>query len=109
MGKTETIQQYAEFQEALNSITRLALQPLPLAEMLRQLANQTKALFNCDGCYITLWNESQQLTIPTAASDPLGDHRANALPQGTRSRDFVPVSGSPWHIQQQMSRPQDAP
>jgi signal transduction histidine kinase len=70
---SETLRQYAQFQAALNAITRLALQPLPFAEMLRQLANQTKALFNCDGCYITLWDESQQLTIPIAASDPLGD------------------------------------
>jgi signal transduction histidine kinase/putative methionine-R-sulfoxide reductase with GAF domain len=73
MGETDEIRQYAQFQEALNEITRLALQPLPFAEMLRQLANRTKALFNCDGCYITLWDESQQMTIPTAASDPLGD------------------------------------
>jgi GAF domain-containing protein/anti-sigma regulatory factor (Ser/Thr protein kinase)/ActR/RegA family two-component response regulator len=70
---TEAIRRYAQFQEALNAVTRLALQPLPFDEMLRQLANETKTLFNCDGCYITGWDEAKRQTFPLTASDPLGD------------------------------------
>jgi len=51
----------------LNDITRAALETPDLRTMLQTLADRLSELIDADGCYITLWDEARQMTIPAAA------------------------------------------
>lgn len=51
----------------LNDITLAALETSGLREMLQLLADRLNELIGADGCYITLWDEANQKTIPAAA------------------------------------------
>jgi signal transduction histidine kinase len=55
----------------LKEITRAALETRDLNGMLQILADRLGELFNADGCFITLWDESRQVAVPTAAYGPL--------------------------------------
>ncbi|MEK7786479.1 MAG: GAF domain-containing protein, partial [Chloroflexota bacterium] len=55
----------------LNDITRAAVETVNLGELLQTLADRLGELFNADGCYITLWDEARQITVPAAAYGPL--------------------------------------
>ncbi len=57
----------------LSEITAAALQNNDFQEMLNILADQLGSVIDADGCYITLWDEDQQRTIPAAAYGPLRD------------------------------------
>lgn len=57
----------------INQISNTAATALDLRSTLQMLANELGSLLNADGCYITLWDESNLYTIPTAA---YGDMRA---------------------------------
>jgi two-component system cell cycle response regulator len=69
----EEIQENTRYLSLLNEITRAALQATDMTTMLQTLADRMGTLFNADGCYITLWEETQQQTIPTAAYGALRD------------------------------------
>ena len=63
--------------ELLNEITRTTVEKSDFGDMLQTLADQLSRLFNADGCFITLWDETQQRTIPAAAYGKLqADYRA---------------------------------
>ena len=51
----------------LNDITRAAVETSDLHETLQNLADHLGDLFNADGCYITLWDETRQIAVPAAA------------------------------------------
>jgi signal transduction histidine kinase len=51
----------------LTSITRAALESQDLSTLLQFLADRLGALFDADGCYITLWDEENGDTVPAAA------------------------------------------
>ncbi|MCX7023386.1 MAG: GAF domain-containing protein [Spirochaetes bacterium] len=53
--------------ELLNSITRASLEVTTFREMLQTLANRMGEFLDSDGIFITLWDESEQETIPGAA------------------------------------------
>jgi PAS domain S-box-containing protein len=65
---------HERFLTLLNDITFTALQTSTLQEMLQTLADRLGELIQADGCYITLWDEASQKTIPAAAS---GEVRGN--------------------------------
>ncbi|MBI3764193.1 MAG: GAF domain-containing protein [Chloroflexi bacterium] len=65
----------------LNDITRAALETQDFPEMLRSLADRLGELIDADGCYITLWDESRRMAIPTAASGPQRDTYPATRPQ----------------------------
>ena len=66
----EKLRSRGRFLALLNGITRAALETPDLAAMLQTLADRLGELFDADGCYITLWDEERQLTIPAAACGP---------------------------------------
>ena len=51
----------------LNEITRAAIEIPDFSAMLQMLADRMGELLSADGCYITLWDEVEQRTIPAAA------------------------------------------
>ena len=55
----------------LTDITRAALETPDLSTMLQTLADRLGDLLEADGCFITLWDEARQLTIPAAAHGPM--------------------------------------
>ncbi len=55
----------------LNDITRAAVETTDLDELLQTLADRLGELFNADGCYLTLWDDSRQLAVPATAYGPL--------------------------------------
>jgi len=57
----------------LNGILRTSLEAVDLKTMLQTLADQLGELFDADGCYITLWDETTRTVLPTAAYGPLRD------------------------------------
>lgn len=61
------------FVTSLNQITHSALSTPDLQTMIETLAEQMANLFNADDCYITLWDEATQTTIPGAAFGSLRD------------------------------------
>jgi diguanylate cyclase (GGDEF)-like protein len=61
------LQSRERFLFGLNEITRAALEASDLQSMLQTLADRMGDLLNADGCYITLWDEVNQITIPRAA------------------------------------------
>jgi PAS domain S-box-containing protein len=55
----------------INDITRAALQMPDFCSTLQVLADRLGELIDADGCYITLWDEEAQRTIPVAAYGPM--------------------------------------
>jgi diguanylate cyclase (GGDEF)-like protein len=53
--------------ELLNSITHASLNAATFQEMTQILADRMGELLEADGAFLTLWNEKQNRTIPTAA------------------------------------------
>jgi GAF domain-containing protein len=51
----------------LNDITRAAVEKMGFDELLQTLADHMGELFSADGCYITIWDETRQATVPAAA------------------------------------------
>jgi PAS domain S-box-containing protein len=67
MQAEKTLRKREQFLTTLNEITRTALEMQDLPTVLHKLANRLGELFGADGCYLTLWDESAQKTIPAAA------------------------------------------
>ncbi len=59
-------QRHARQMEMLNAITRVPLTSSNFQQILQSLANRVCDLFNADGTCLALWNEQQNLAIPTA-------------------------------------------
>jgi diguanylate cyclase (GGDEF)-like protein len=66
-----SLQAYAHQQTLLKEITQAAIQQNDLFEMLQILADRLGELLNADGCYITLWDDDNQQTLPIAAHGPM--------------------------------------
>ncbi|MEK7785025.1 MAG: HD domain-containing phosphohydrolase, partial [Chloroflexota bacterium] len=70
----------------LNELTRSAASGLGLRSAAQMLADQLGELLNADGCYVTLWDEANQRTIPLAAYGELRDmYPAINVPPGERT------------------------
>lgn len=65
----------------LNDITRAAIDTPDFQSMLQTLANRMNELLGADGCYLTLWDEAQQRTIPAAAHGALSETYATLAPK----------------------------
>ncbi len=65
----------------LNDITRTAVGMLDFQDMLQTLADRMGELLDADGCYITLWDEARQTTLPAAASGPLRETYPSLCPE----------------------------
>jgi diguanylate cyclase (GGDEF)-like protein/PAS domain S-box-containing protein len=69
----QTLHARERFLTMVNAITNAALQASDTPALLQILADRMGALIYADGCYITLWDEKTQTTIPMAASGTLRD------------------------------------
>ena len=56
----EALRTRERFLEALNAVTRAALQTSGARVMLTTLCEQLQAMFSADGCYLALWDERQK-------------------------------------------------
>ncbi|NJN43931.1 MAG: GAF domain-containing protein, partial [Anaerolineae bacterium] len=65
----ENLREREQFLTLLQEITRVALEIPNFYEMLQALAERLNELFRAEGCYITLWDEVRQTTIPAAATE----------------------------------------
>lgn len=66
-GAEEDRRERERYVELLNNITRAAIELTDFQTMLQMLADRMGELLQADGCYITLWDEARQMTIPVAA------------------------------------------
>jgi len=79
----EAAYRHAQHMGILNSMTRAALEVGDFDELVRTLVNRLIELFEADNCFLTLWDEALQRTIPTAASGALHvDYAAVQLDPG---------------------------
>jgi GAF domain-containing protein len=62
------------FLALLSEITRRTLEAGDVNEWLGTLTDEVAALFGCDACFVTGWNETSRQMVPLAAS---GHHTAN--------------------------------
>ncbi|MDZ4158393.1 MAG: GAF domain-containing protein, partial [Anaerolineaceae bacterium] len=69
----ESARQLAHNLQLLNDIIQAALETTSYQSMLQTLADNLGKLLNADGAFITLWDETRQLTIPAAAYGALRD------------------------------------
>lgn len=72
--RTRTEQKLIQRQQTLNllqDIVSVALQAQDVKEMAETVANRLGKLIDADGCFVTLWDEINQRTIPLAAYGPL--------------------------------------
>jgi diguanylate cyclase (GGDEF)-like protein len=69
------------FLTLLNQITRDALEHHDFHDMVQTLADRLGEIFDADGCYLTHWDEEQQLTFPLAAYGPMRHTYALDQPQ----------------------------
>ncbi|MBN2131744.1 MAG: PAS domain S-box protein, partial [Sedimentisphaerales bacterium] len=85
------------FLSALNDITRAALESSSLQDMLQILADRLGELFQADGCYLTLWDEEAQITVPGAAYGAWRDryHQVRSEPGEATMTDVVLHAGHP--------------
>jgi len=65
----------------LNDLTRAALTASDLQSMSQVLAEQMGALVGADGCHLLLWDETEKLAIPMAASGVLRGVYAQERPR----------------------------
>jgi diguanylate cyclase (GGDEF)-like protein/PAS domain S-box-containing protein len=78
----EKIQQTARQQQLLNEITYAAIRQTDYEKMAQILADRLGELFDADGCYITLWDETNQQAYPMTAYGSLRDsYRSMDLPK----------------------------
>ncbi len=76
--KQKTAVSPEHFWSHLSEITALALKQSSVPDLYQLLANQMHKLLFSDTCYITLWNDQKQETIPIAASGDEGKFYAKS-------------------------------
>jgi diguanylate cyclase (GGDEF)-like protein len=64
---------YTDFLELLNEITGMALEADSLEASLKILVEGIGNLFNADDCFISLWDETKCMPVPTAAYGSMSD------------------------------------
>jgi len=69
--------QRQRYLELLNEITLTAIRVTESQTMMQMLADRMGELLEADGCYITLWDEETQRTIPIAAYGTLRESYRN--------------------------------
>jgi diguanylate cyclase (GGDEF)-like protein len=68
---------HTEFIGTLNDIVRTALEADDMQTLLKVLTNRTGTLFSADDCFITLWDETNKITVPKAAFGPMNQDYAD--------------------------------
>lgn len=63
--------------ELLHEIVKVALKAEDIKTMAQTIVERLGALINADGCFLTLWDEANKLTIPIAAYGPQKDMYAS--------------------------------
>jgi diguanylate cyclase (GGDEF)-like protein/PAS domain S-box-containing protein len=64
----QALQAHEHYLTMVNEITSEALKASDTQGLLQILADRMGALIGADGCYITLWDEKREMTVPMAAS-----------------------------------------
>jgi GAF domain-containing protein len=107
----QVLRQQSRYLTLLNDITRAALEALDLQSILRTLADRLGELFEADGCYITLWDEEEQKTIPTAAYGELRETYPSLLiePGETTMTESVLEAGHPLVAEDVFNTPYMSP
>jgi PAS domain S-box-containing protein len=62
-----------QHQTLLAELTRISLQTTDMTSMLNSMADHLRTTYAADGCYITLWDASQNMPMPAAASGHLSE------------------------------------
>jgi diguanylate cyclase (GGDEF)-like protein len=103
--------QRARSQAILNEITRAALASNDLPSMLQTLADRLGDLFGADGSFITLWDETNERTIPFAASGAQNEnYRKLLVPPGERTLTSSVLSiGRPLAVEDVYNTPYMSP
>jgi len=73
-------EQQARASRELNDITRAALAPESLPEVLQVLADRVGEIFDADACSVALWDQARNQVRPMATSTSLGDSYARIVP-----------------------------
>lgn len=68
----------------LNAITHSALGSDDFHAVLQSSADRLGEIFHADGCFITLWDDEKQTTLPGAAFGPLSDFYQHLPPANTK-------------------------
>ncbi|MEJ2748138.1 MAG: histidine kinase N-terminal 7TM domain-containing protein [Anaerolineae bacterium] len=66
--QTEILRRRENYWQILNDITQAAVSAVNLPGLLQIVADKMGELIHADACHITLWDETNQRTIPGAAS-----------------------------------------
>lgn len=67
----QSLEQFAYRMTLLNDITQTGISDLDMKTMLQRFADRLGDLFLADGCYITLWDDTQKIVHPGAAYGPM--------------------------------------
>jgi len=99
------------FLATLNDITQAALETSDLETMLRTLADRVGEVFQADGCYLTLWDESTQTSMAGAAYGAwCTDYRTlQPIPGETTMTASVIRAGHPLAIEDVYNTPYLSP
>ena len=73
-------EQQARVLGELHDITRAALAPEKLTDVLQVLADRVGEIFEANACSVTLWDEARNQVRPMATSTSLGDSYAQIVP-----------------------------
>ena len=73
IGQTKRVEAELRANAIVNDIARSAAGAPDFQSTLQMLADQLGEVINADGCFITLWDEQRQQTIPAAAYGSLRD------------------------------------
>ena len=86
LGAEEELRERERFLALLSAITLRTLETGDVDRWLGPLTDEVAALFDCDACFVTGWNEAAQRTVPLAASGHRTEqYRAVALLAGERT------------------------
>ena len=64
----------------LNQIVMISLQADSVSDMAKTVVGRLGELINADGCFLTLWDESNKRTIPLAAYGPFEKSYSSIIP-----------------------------
>lgn len=104
---TAELVQREQFLALLNDVTRAALETPDLHTMLQTLADRMGEMVHADACFITLWDEQTQTTIPSAASGKWRDRYTTIRfqPGELTLTESVLRAGQPLAIQNVLDTP----
>ncbi|MCP4359351.1 MAG: GAF domain-containing protein [Chloroflexi bacterium] len=84
--RTDELQSQEQFLTLLHEITQLTASIQEFPTVLQSIADNLGKLIGANSCFITLWNEKKQSTMPAAASEPFSNsYRRSTSEQGHKT------------------------